>query len=164
MDLKLGGARTLIIPPNVELPKSGAKLPLRACDYYAVELSQFDGSPQVRALLAGQTPRCGVLGNDEVPDQWGNCFRDRSKSSDMYAEPLPTTTARFCLSPLTQPATPEDVAAGRAIFSLRDRPGLQVRVVELKPYPSIGRWKTLEKFRLREPVPIIPPGEERHFY
>ena len=33
----------------------------------------------------------------------------------------------------TQPLTAEDVAAGRAIFSLRDRPDAQVRIVEINP-------------------------------
>src|SRR5262249_19620108 len=50
-------------------------------------------------------------------------------------------------------ATPDDVAAGRAVFSLRDGPDAQVRVVAMKLTPAIARWKSLKQFPLREPRP-----------
>ena len=43
---------------------------------------------------------------------------------------------QFRLPQLAQSASAEDVAAGRAIFSLRDRADAQVRLVRLKPYPA----------------------------
>jgi hypothetical protein len=97
-------------------------------------------------------------------DQWGDCYRDRSRSLNSLALHLHSTPP-FRLSRLAQPATPEDVAAGRAIFSLGDKSGARVRVVPLDPYPNIARWKTLTQFRLREPGvmewPEDPNTEDR---
>ena len=57
------------------------------------------------------------------------------------------------------PVTPEDVAAGRAIFSLRNRPDAQVRSVALKSFPQIARWKSLTQFRLKVPEAMVWPKD-----
>ena len=144
--------------PDVKVPKSDAKRPLRACDFCAAEISQFEGSP--RYEMYWPEKRRDAVRKDiaKFLDQRGNCFRDRSKSFvpnyDVFS------TARFRLPRLSQPATAEDVAAGRAIFSLRDRPNAQVRVVPLKPYPTIARWKTLQQFPLLETDLVDWPSEK----
>jgi hypothetical protein len=141
--------------PDVELPKVAGKQPLRACDFYAVEISRLEGSP--RYELYWPQERRDAVRKDMAKflDQWGNCFRDHSRRLESTYGPFAAT--RFSLARLTQPATAGDVAAGRAIFSLGDRPDAQVRTVELKPYPAIGRWKTLQQFRLARPLAIVPP-------
>jgi hypothetical protein len=91
-------------------------------------------------------------------DQWGDRFRDTSKSisSDYDKFSIP----RFRLPRLVQPATVEDVTAGRAIFSLRGQENAQVRIVPLKRQPSIARWKTLKQFPLLEPSVMEWPSDK----
>jgi hypothetical protein len=145
--------------PDVELPKSAEKQPLRACDFYALQISRLEGCPRYE-LYWPEKRRDAVLKDvAQFLDQWGNCFRDRSQSLDHLTYHFGSTPP-FRLSRLLRPATPEDVAAGRAIFSLRDKPGAQVRVVPLKPYPSVARWKTLKQFLLREPGVMEWPKDE----
>ena len=135
--------------PDVELPESGMSGSLRACDYYAIKISRLEGSPRYEMYWLEK--RRDALRKDiaRFLDQWGDCFRDRSRSFPSDYDQA--STARFRLPRLAQPAMPADVAAGRAIFSLRDRPDRQVRIVPTKPYPSIARWKTLKQYPLREP-------------
>ncbi len=150
--------------PDVELPKSADKQPLRACDFYAVEISRLEGAPRYELYWPEERRDAVRKEMAKFLDQWGNCYRDRSRSLNSLALRFHSTPP-FRLSRLAQPATAEDVAAGRAIFSLRDKPDTQVRVVPLKPYPSIARWKTLTQFRLREPGvmewPKDPNTEDR---
>jgi hypothetical protein len=146
MHASSGGS--LIYKPDVEVPEK-AKQPLRACDFYAVEISKLEGAPRYELYWPAERRDAVRKDMARFLDRWGNCFRDRSKSSQSNYDVF--STARFRLPRLAQPATAEDVAAGRAIFSLRDRPDAQVRVVPLKPYPRIARWKTLQQFPLLEP-------------
>jgi hypothetical protein len=140
---------TLQYTPDVELPDSDAKQTLRVCDFYAWEISRLEGSP--RYELYWPEPQRDAVCKEVARflDQWGNCFRDQTKSLESRYGPF--YTARFRLPRLSQPATAEDVAASRAIFSLRDRPDAQVRIVPLEPYPHIARWNTLKQFPLRVP-------------
>ena len=144
--------------PDVEVPKSPEKRPLLTCDFYASQLSALEGTP--RYELCWPENRREAAHGEIAPflDRWGNCFRDESKilaENYGFAHFHPT---EFHLSPLPHPATAADVAAGRAIFSLRGRSDVRARVVALKPFPSIGRWTTFRQFRLKEPVPLIPAG------
>jgi hypothetical protein len=145
--------------PDVELPKAGSPQPLRACDFYAVEISRLEGSP--RYELYWPENRRDAVRKDMAKflDQWGNCFRDRSNSFESRYDHF--STARFRLSRLSQPATAEDVAAGRAIFSLHDRIDHQVRIVGRTPYPSMARWKTLKQFPLLLPQPSEHPKSNK---
>jgi hypothetical protein len=156
-----GGGRASYYAPDVDVPESGVKGPLRACDYYAAEVSRLEGSPRYEMYWSEKRREAAGKEMSRFLDQWGNCFRDRGKSIDSYYDDF--ALPKFRLSRLPHPATPEDVAAGRAIFSLCDRPDAKVRVIDLKSYPAIGRWKTLQQFRLLNPVPIIPPGTKEPY-
>jgi hypothetical protein len=134
---------------DVETSKVKGKQPLRARDFYALEISRLEGAPRYE-LYWPEERRKEVRKQISVfLDQWGNCFRDRDKSFGSRYDSF--RTARFSISPLAQPATAADVSAGHATFSLLDHDGNQVRVVPLKPYPHIARWKTLKKFPFRTP-------------
>jgi hypothetical protein len=87
-------------------------------------------------------------------DRWGSAIHEKGFMPDVHF--LALIEPEFRLPRLAQPATEKDVAAGRAIFSLLGVSNAQVRVVPLKPFPHMARWKTLKMFRLREPVPMAP--------
>ena len=131
--------------------------PLRACDYYAIEISRLEGSPRYEMYWPEKRRDAVRKDMARFLDQWGDCFRDRSRSFRIDYDHV--STVRFRLPRLTQPAMPEDVAAGRAIFSLRDRPDAQVRIVSIKPLPSIARWKTLKQFPLRDLAHGVAQGQ-----
>jgi hypothetical protein len=149
--------RSLVYAPDAVVPEK-AKQPLRACDFYAVEISRLEGSP--RYEMYWPESRRDAVRKDMAKflDQWGNSFRDlgKSTSSDFDKFSAPS----FHLPRLVQPATVEDVAAGRAIFSLRGRENAQVRTVQRQRRPSIARWKTLKQFPLLEPGVMEWPSEK----
>ncbi|MGO9108418.1 MAG: hypothetical protein ACLP9L_04220 [Thermoguttaceae bacterium] len=131
--------------------------PLRACDQCAHSISELAGSPRFE-LDWPERKRAKALADLAVfLDRWGHCFHELDTRLD--TDCLIFCRPRFYLPKLIRPATPEDVAAGRAIFSLRDRSDVQVRVVEFKPHPGIARWKTLRQFPLREPGYMESPKE-----
>jgi hypothetical protein len=136
--------------PDVDVPASGKSEPLAVCDFYACQLSRFEGAPRFE-LYWPETRRAAVRAElAKFLDRWGDAFRDRSRILPAFSPHL-FYPPPFRLQSLAGPATPEDVVAGRAIFSLRDRPDAQVRIVSLAPYPSIARWKTLSQFPLQQP-------------
>jgi hypothetical protein len=143
--------------PERELPKS-ARQPLRACDKCALSIAELAGSPRFELYWPEKKRDAALAELAAFIDRWGHCFRDLRQGLPAEAVFFPYRP-RFYLAPLSRPATPEDVADGRAIFSLRDRPEAQVRAVPLKPYPSIARWKTLRQFPFREPGYMEWPKE-----
>ena len=143
--------------PDVELPKNSTSQTLRAGDYYAFRISHLEGAP--RYELYWPQPRRDAVRKEisRFLDQWGNCFRDRDKSFESHFDSF--FSPRFFMSPLSRPAAAADVATGHAVFSLRNRPDDQVRIVPLKPFPRIARWKTLTTFQLRTPNVMVWPKD-----
>ena len=81
-------------------------------------------------------------------NQFGERFRENAASRAIRAaEPGGPRHARAVLAfdPLDHPATAEEVAAGRAIFSL-DRARAEVRRFPLPSFPLEARWTKLEVF------------------
>jgi hypothetical protein len=156
---KTGGSRIegncSIYLPDADVPKF-VEVPLKSCDYCAYGLSALEGVPRFELYWPEKKRAAARVEIASFFDRWGNAFRERYATLDVDADRFYHPS--FHLTNLPQPAAAEDVAAGRAIFSLRDRAGTQVRVVPLKPFPSIARWRTLEQFRLRNPAIILPPG------
>ena len=151
-----GGGRSLyncpVYMPDADVPRS-LYVPLLQCDACAWELSELDGAPRFKFYWSEKQRTATRAEMAKFFDRWGGAFREENPVREVYE--FPFSQPKFRLARLGNPATAEDVAAGRAVFSLRDSG--QVRVVAVKPFPSNARWKTLKEFRLREPVPIFPP-------
>lgn len=145
--LTVNGPRS-VLAPDMPLPKAHSQ-PLRACDKCAYFLSELPGSPRFELYWPEKKRNTACAEIAAYLDRWGPCFQVPSKSFE--ATCLDFDRPQFRLPRLSRPATPEDVAAGRAIFSLRGRANAQVRIAQMKRLPCIARWKSLKQFPLREP-------------
>ena len=115
-------------------PPDGSKIHYRVCDSYACELSLLDGCPECelywpqanrdRAVEACRAflHRCANNFRYRDPEDRGRDNPDRAAAGPPIHFPV-----------LDHPATPEDVAAGRAVFSL-PAPSRVCRVPDL-PLP-----------------------------
>lgn len=117
--------------------------PVRVCDLTAWRLSFLQGAPVFRPDWPEQQRNATILGVSQFIDHWGNAFRDRAPPSRPFIDPFRHAT--FHLEKLEQVGTKDDVAAGRAVFSLTDTAST-VRKVALPELPVQARWKTLRSF------------------
>jgi hypothetical protein len=93
--------------------------------------------------------------------RYGDRFRDSETSRAIRAQEPDNPNhqnAILAFDPLDHPATPADVAAGRAIFSL-DGVGAEVRRVALPAFPIVARWTKLEVFPNDPPSMRISDGQ-----
>jgi len=118
-------------------PRAGSKVDYRFCDVYANEIAWLDGAPRCE-LYWPQTERDkAVAACIEFIQKYGDNFKwDPSFPS---TNPLEKDDVHIHFARLDHPATPEDVQAGRAIFSLPGSP----RIVKLLDLPLEASWTTL---------------------
>ena len=139
--------------PDADVPQH-VSVPLRRCDACAWELTQIDGVPRFEFYWPAKRRDAARAEIGKFFDRWGSANHEKGFTPNVSF--LSLVESEFRLPRLAQPATANDVAAGRAIFSLLGASNAQVRVVPLKPFPHIARWKTLKAFRLLESVPMSP--------
>ena len=102
-----------VYAPDAVPSKPEAKRPLRICDYYAAKISALEGSPRFEPSWPEERRDVVRKNMARFLDQWGNRFRDRSKSLEVYYGPF--SSARFYLPRLQCPAPPgPDLTAGTA--------------------------------------------------
>jgi hypothetical protein len=140
-----------------DLPPDAAPRPLRVCDAYAWHLSRLEGSPLFRPYWPVERKDAAIAQYPEFLAKWGRCFqgylpldtatRFRGEPSSFH---LFKADGKF-LNQSMVTASEDDVASGRAIFSLQDI-GTERRAVPLTMFPHIVRWKTLKTFPLSPTV------------
>ena len=128
-------------------PGPGA-MPLRVADLVCEDLQELPGIPRFQKQwpLAKRDQVIGAC--IAYLKQFGERFRENAASRAIRAaEPGGPRHERAILAfdPLDHPATADDVAAGRAIFSL-ERAGAEVRRFPLPAFPLDARWTKLEVF------------------
>ncbi|WP_148595780.1 hypothetical protein [Aquisphaera giovannonii] len=130
-----------------ELP-IGRERPVRACDWLAWRLAMLDGTP--RFELYWEQPRRDAT--IAAIAAFLRLYGDRYAATPAaeLSGPFENNT-RLAFPPLGRPATPADVAAGRALFSLEGVGG-EARVVPLPEVPLPALWTTLED------VPLVTQG------
>ncbi len=153
------------VPTGPDVPKPGASVAFRLCDNYAFDLAQIAGFPACRLYWPEAKRDAAVAACKAMLQQYGDALRDRP--GDPYDQD--PGLARLRIGPLDHPATPEDVQAGRALFSL---PGA-ARVWKMPSYPlgpafqaeealEQGQWRRY--FGLfRDGRPVKVPAEEVDF-
>jgi hypothetical protein len=123
-------------------------MPLRVADLVCEDLQALEGIPRFQKQwpLAKRDQAIGAC--MAYLKQYGERFRENAAARAIRgAEPGGPGHERVVLAfdPLDHPATAEEVAAGRAIFSL-DRAGAEVRRLPLPSFPLDARWTKLEVF------------------
>ena len=129
-------------PSETDKPKVGDVIPFRLCDDYAYALANIAGFPACKLYWPEAKRDSAVAACRALLAQYGDALRGRP--SDPYDDGAgyspDSTLARFRLEPLDHPATPEDVKAGRALFSLTGT----VRAWKMPSYPLGSAWQAEE--------------------
>ncbi len=126
-------------------PAAGTKVDYRVCDAYADLLSQLDGFPECRTYWPVAERDRAVAACQEFLRRYGDHFRYRPGDRD--TRDSAGRLAHIHFPKLDRPAMAEDVAQGRAIFSL---PG-ETRVCRLPEVPLYAH----RPGRKADPVPAL---------
>ena len=131
-------------------PAAGASVGYRVCDAYANLLSRLDGFPECQTYWPVAERDRAVAACREFLRRYGDHFRYHPGERDM--PDYYTRTAHIHFAKLERPATAEDVAQGRAIFSL---PG-ETRVCHLPELPLYADRPDHKE----DPVPAVSVSED----
>jgi len=134
-----GGFRSQDMADLEKLPLDEER-PVRVCDWLALLLSSLDGTP--RFEMAWPEPK-----RDEAVTAIAAFLRRYGDNYEVTTSVEPAhpfeNFPRLGFPRLDRPATPADVEAARAIFSLEGLGG-EARVVPLPEVPLSAAWTTLE--------------------
>lgn len=122
-------------------PRPGTSEPIRLRDKYAWKLQEVMGFPRMEFHWPRERRDRAIAGAIEALSRYGERFRTTEVSQALHErESFYPRFVRAVLvfAPLDRPATPEDVAAGRAIFAAG--PGAEVRRWAPPAVPMEARW------------------------
>jgi hypothetical protein len=111
----------------------GVKYPFRHCDLVAKNLSSLEGCPQIELFWEERRRAAAVAACVGYAKKFG-----ASLTVDLGGRPQ----VRLKLPILGKPATPGDVASGRAIFSLEGQG--ETRLASMPALPQPASWVTLK--------------------
>ncbi len=134
-----GGIHTLGDPRAPQVP---AEAVFRVCDFYAWGISAIPGAPACELYWPEADRDRAVAGCAAFLKRYGERLKDTpDPPRDGYTV---TTYPRLVFAALKGPATPQDVAQARAIFTLVGAAGAagaaDVRPVQLPTFPQRARW------------------------
>ena len=118
----------------------GASASFRTCDYVAAQLSELEGCPRIELFWPEARRDEAVAACVAYLKRYGGSFENDVSPGRAFAPGHVTLSLKF--PRLDRPATREDVAAGRAVFSLEGEG--ETRVVTLPVYPQPARWVVLK--------------------
>lgn len=140
-----------------DLPPDAAPRSVRVCDAYAWMLSRLEGSPPFEPYWPVEKKDAAIAQYPKFLQKWGRCFQEYPPldatvrfRGDVASFHLLKADEEF-LNNTKVVGEEDDVASGRAIFSLADI-GAERRTVPLTMFPHIARWKTLKTFPLSPTV------------
>lgn len=120
-------------PAEAPFSPPGTTVEFRVCDLVAYELSEIRGLPRCELYWPETNRDKAVAACLQFLRKYGERFQADGIRSVEVKLPL-----------LDRPATPEDVQAGRAIFTLAGQG--ETRVVPLPQRPAPARWLTLKDY------------------
>jgi hypothetical protein len=140
--------------PRNPFKPAPSSMPLRMADKACESLEQLDGIPRFQKQWPLAKRDEAIAAIVAYLKQYGERFRENEASRAIQAaEPGGPRHQRAVLSfdPFDHPATADDVAEGRAIFSLAGQ-GAEARRVALPTFPIDARWTKLEVFPDDPPI------------
>ncbi len=127
--------------PDLDEVEQGVDRPFRVCDQLAWLLSGIEGSPRCELYWPEDRRDRAVAASAEFLRKYGEQFTATPPPGE---NDFPSKRAHVAFPKLDRPATPEDVRAGRAIFSLQGEG--EVRLAKVPERPFRARWVTLKDF------------------
>ncbi|MGC3966063.1 MAG: hypothetical protein QM775_01430 [Pirellulales bacterium] len=129
-------------PANADDPRFQKPIPSRNADFVAWRLSFIEGAPPFEIYWPEERRDAGITAMVEFLERYGRCYGDY----ELLNPPQYFGTSRFGpnhatfrIAKLNRGATADDVAQGRALFTLADL-GEDARPVELPKFPQRARW------------------------
>ena len=120
--------------------KVGVEHPFRNCDYLALKLSEIEGGPRIDLFWPENRRDGAVAACAAYLKRFGDRFTTEAPPG---LRDFPNPKSHLAFPILKQPATRDDVAVGRAIFSLEGEG--ETRVVDLPGgLPRDAKWVTLK--------------------
>jgi hypothetical protein len=135
----------------------GVEYPFRNCDLVASNLSGLEGCPRCELFWPEARRDAAVAACAAYLKRFGGLFTAEAPPGE-YDIPHPKAHLRF--PTLGKPATREDVASARAIFSLEGHG--ETRLAQLPGFPQKARWVTLKDTPVDRTY--YPPGVTRREY
>ncbi len=125
-------------------PPANTLMELRRCDLFAWKLQQVHGLPRFELYWPDPLRQHTIVSMIGVLQAYGERLQHSALSQTLNEADGFARHDRAVLTfpQLDHPATTQEVAAGRAIFSLA--PALEVRTVRLPAWPTRARWTALE--------------------
>jgi hypothetical protein len=120
------------------LPPAGSTVSFRLCDLFAERLSRLDGAPRFEIYWPEAKRDGAVAAIGAFLDRFGARFSEQGGGFRMFSG---QNEVHLLFALLDHPATPEDVARGRAVFSLD---GTR-RVWPLPKFPMPADWPGLKE-------------------
>ena len=119
---------------------AGTTVSFRTCDYIAWQLSELQGCPQFELFWPEPRRDEAIVACIAYLKRYGHLFVNDASPGWVSGPGNVTLSMKF--PTLGRPATREDVAACRAIFSLEGEG--ETRTVKLPDYPQRARWVVLK--------------------
>ncbi len=124
---------------NLSGVTAGTEHAFRRCDYLALQLSELEGCPQLDLFWPEARRDEGVSACAAYLKRFGGQLTTESEPGITR---IPNSALHLRFPILEKPATADDVASNRAIFSLEGQ--REVRVPAMPKLPQPARWTTLK--------------------
>jgi hypothetical protein len=134
----------------------GAEHPFRRCDYLASHILDLEGAPRFDLFWPESSRDEGLAAIVAYLKRFGGSFTLEASSG---MRNFSGTKAHLSFPVLGKPATPADVDAARAIFSLEGQG--ETRLASMPGFPQKAKWVTLKD------TPVVwtySDGTTRHEY
>jgi hypothetical protein len=127
---------------DLEDVKPNVALPFRICDYIAAKISAVEGSPRCELFWPVDQRDQAIEACAAYLKRYGDRFTAKAPIGEPETPGSPRELAHLAFPKLDRPATPDDVRATRAIFSLQ-REG-EVRLVDVGAMPIRAQWNKID--------------------
>ena len=124
---------------DLEQIKNGVEYPYRRCDFLVLKLSDVEGCPKIDLFWPEARRDEAVAASTAFVKRYGGSFAAAPPAGVIDA---PERKAHLRFPTLDKPATRDDVAANRAIFSLEGQG--EIRLASISGFPQPARWLTLK--------------------
>ena len=142
-----------------DVPPPGTTAPYRVADQVAEQVARLDGAPAFEVFWPIARRDATIATLRAYLNRYGPRF-DLDKPENAPSHDPFQPTAYLTFPTLDHPASPDEVAAGRAVFSLAEpagAPPAECRVVPLVARPLTAQWTTDRAFPIKQTYTQVGP-------